>query len=47
MVLVVVFMMLPMAVWPLHLLGIRPVNRFQNPVYIPVESCSAFLQEHT
>ena len=40
---VVVFMMLPMAVWSLHLLGIRPVNCLQNPVYIPVEPGSAFL----
>ena len=44
----VVFMMLPMAVWSLHLLGIRPVNCLQNPVYISVESGGAFLQEtHT
>lgn len=40
----VVCMMVPMAVRPVHLLGIRPVHCPQNPIHIPVEPGGTLLQ---
>lgn len=42
------FMVVSTAVWPVHLLAIRPVNRLQDSSHIPVELGGAFLQQrHT